>query len=83
MAQSQKELDNELSWTRSGAATTPIYFPDVPGEVNRLNEKANWLQSQAIINASLAISEFELKMLINFEMLKWLGCEFLNPELRG
>jgi hypothetical protein len=72
------KLDDELSWSRSGAATTPFSYPNLPNEINRLNEKASWKQSQAIINASLAISEFELKMLVKFEMLKWLGCGFLG-----
>ncbi len=71
-----QKLDTELTWNGPKAATTPIYFPDVPGEIDRLTEKHNWVRAMAVITAAQHISEYELQMLCKFEMVKWLGCEF-------
>lgn len=74
-----KKLDHELSWPNNAypieeAATSPITYPLPLGEAERLIERDNWRKAQAVLIASQHISEFELKMLIKFEMLRWLGC---------
>jgi hypothetical protein len=72
-----KALDKELSWSDSGAATSPIFYPNLPGECEQLTERSNWIREQARIEACQVVSEFELRMLVKFEMLRWLGCEML------
>jgi hypothetical protein len=69
-------LDDDLSWKSSGAATTPIYYPDATGSdsASLLDNRRNWRREQARLIACEHVSEFELSMLVKFEMLKWLGC---------
>lgn len=77
---SEAKLDKELSWPNipglETAATSPITYPLATGTMKRLDEEREWVRAMAIITSAQFISEFELSMLVKFEMLKWLGCEF-------
>lgn len=71
--QREQKLDGELSWLSASAATSPILYPDLP---DRSIQRGDWVRAQAVLNAAQFISEFELRMLMRFEMLKWLGCGY-------
>jgi hypothetical protein len=69
-------LDDALSFKGVNASETPIYYPDATGSdsASLLDNRRNWRREQARLIACESISEFELSMLVKFEMLKWLGC---------